>query len=94
MPVSPSGNPVHHVDAVPRLEARPRDPRGDPCPTPPSRPDATEALDARAPRERILVIDGAMGTLIQGHQLGEADYRGERFADPATTSAATPTCSR
>jgi 5-methyltetrahydrofolate--homocysteine methyltransferase len=32
-------------------------------------------------RERILVLDGAMGTLIQGHQLTEADFRGERFAD-------------
>ena len=29
---------------------------------------------------RILVIDGAMGTMIQGHQLEEADFRGERFA--------------
>jgi len=31
-------------------------------------------------RERILVLDGAMGTMIQGHRLAEADYRGERFA--------------
>ena len=31
-------------------------------------------------RERILVIDGAMGTMIQQHGLEEADYRGERFA--------------
>ena len=31
--------------------------------------------------ERILIIDGAMGTMIQGYKLGEADYRGERFAD-------------
>jgi len=30
-------------------------------------------------RERILVIDGAMGTMIQRHPLGEADFRGERF---------------
>ena len=30
--------------------------------------------------ERILVIDGAMGTMIQRHELQEADYRGERFA--------------
>jgi 5-methyltetrahydrofolate--homocysteine methyltransferase len=28
----------------------------------------------------ILVLDGAMGTMIQRHKLGEADYRGERFA--------------
>ncbi len=31
--------------------------------------------------ERIVVLDGAMGTMIQRHQLGEADFRGERFAD-------------
>ncbi|MBF6024557.1 homocysteine S-methyltransferase family protein [Lysobacter niastensis] len=30
--------------------------------------------------ERILIIDGAMGTMIQQHHLDEADYRGERFA--------------
>ena len=32
-------------------------------------------------RQRILILDGAMGTMIQGYGLGEADYRGERFAD-------------
>ncbi len=31
--------------------------------------------------ERILFLDGAMGTMIQRHKLGETDYRGERFAD-------------
>jgi 5-methyltetrahydrofolate--homocysteine methyltransferase len=31
--------------------------------------------------ERILIIDGAMGTMIQRHKLAEADYRGERFKD-------------
>jgi 5-methyltetrahydrofolate--homocysteine methyltransferase len=31
--------------------------------------------------QRILVIDGAMGTMIQRHRLTEADYRGERFRD-------------
>jgi 5-methyltetrahydrofolate--homocysteine methyltransferase len=30
---------------------------------------------------RILVMDGAMGTMVQRHDLGEADYRGERFRD-------------
>jgi 5-methyltetrahydrofolate--homocysteine methyltransferase len=30
--------------------------------------------------QRILVLDGAMGTMIQRHGLEEADYRGERFA--------------
>jgi 5-methyltetrahydrofolate--homocysteine methyltransferase len=32
-------------------------------------------------RQRILIIDGAMGTMIQRHELQEADYRGERFAE-------------
>ncbi|MBP6807403.1 MAG: homocysteine S-methyltransferase family protein, partial [Chromatiaceae bacterium] len=31
--------------------------------------------------ERILILDGAMGTMIQRHGLSEADYRGERFVD-------------
>ncbi len=30
---------------------------------------------------RILILDGAMGTMIQRHKLGETDYRGERFAE-------------
>ncbi len=31
--------------------------------------------------QRIHILDGGMGTLIQSHQLEEQDYRGERFAD-------------
>src|SRR6478735_6997963 len=31
--------------------------------------------------QRILIIDGAMGTMIQRYKLSEADYRGERFKD-------------
>ena len=31
--------------------------------------------------QRIVVLDGAMGTMIQRYKLGEADYRGTRFAD-------------
>ena len=42
----------------------------------PARVDAL--LSALA--QRILIIDGAMGTMIQRHELQEADYRGERFA--------------
>ena len=30
-------------------------------------------------KERILIIDGAMGTMIQQHKLEEKDYRGDRF---------------
>lgn len=32
-------------------------------------------------KKRILVLDGAMGTMIQQHRLTEADFRGERFKD-------------
>lgn len=32
-------------------------------------------------QERILILDGGMGTMIQGFKLKEEDYRGERFAD-------------
>lgn len=32
-------------------------------------------------KTRALILDGGMGTLIQAHQLEEADYRGDRFAD-------------
>ena len=34
--------------------------------------------------ERILILDGAMGTMIQSYKLEEEDYRGERFADWAS----------
>jgi 5-methyltetrahydrofolate--homocysteine methyltransferase len=54
--------------------------------TPPTtRPPLTRA--ARLARlepllaRRILVLDGAMGTMIQSYQLGEPDYRGTRFRD-------------
>ena len=42
-------------------------------------PARVAALEA-ALASRILIIDGAMGTMIQRHELQEADYRGERFA--------------
>ncbi|MCK4744060.1 MAG: methionine synthase [Sulfuriflexus sp.] len=35
----------------------------------------------KALAERILILDGAMGSLIQTYKLEEADYRGQRFAD-------------
>src|SRR5258708_4715847 len=41
--------------------------------------DRTEELSALLER-RILILDGAMGTTIQGYRLSEADFRGERFA--------------
>lgn len=41
----------------------------------------TDSLLAQEARKRILVLDGAMGTMIQNYKLTEADYRGERFKD-------------
>ena len=38
----------------------------------------------RLPGERILVLDGAMGTMIQGYGLGEADFRGDHFPSHPT----------
>jgi 5-methyltetrahydrofolate--homocysteine methyltransferase len=40
--------------------------------------DRAEAI-VRLLRRRIVIIDGAMGTMIQAQRLGESDYRGERF---------------
>ncbi|MBS1189914.1 MAG: methionine synthase (B12-dependent) [Rhodocyclaceae bacterium] len=43
-------------------------------------PDRTAEISALL-QERLLILDGAMGTMIQRHGLTEADYRGERFKD-------------
>src|SRR3954464_2701757 len=43
-------------------------------------PDATDELTALL-RERIVILDGAMGTAIQRDRPDEVGYRGERFAD-------------
>ncbi len=66
---------------------------------------ANALLDALS--KRILVLDGAMGTMVQSYRLAEEDYRGERFAcgfdrstsrrathrsSPAATSRATTIC--
>ena len=52
------------------------------------RPDPDRSMQADRSEElrrhlarRILVLDGAMGTMIQQHALTEADYRGARFRD-------------
>src|SRR5579872_7317433 len=44
-------------------------------------PSKTEATLRDLLSRRILVLDGAMGTMIQRYKLSEADYRGTRFAD-------------
>src|ERR1700731_3210767 len=43
-------------------------------------PDKSHPLEDLL-RERIIVLDGAMGTMIQRCKLSEGDYRGKRFAD-------------
>lgn len=43
-------------------------------------PDRTQELETLL-GQRILILDGAMGTMIQRHKLDEAAYRGERFKD-------------
>jgi 5-methyltetrahydrofolate--homocysteine methyltransferase len=46
--------------------------------------EARRARNERLPqllRDRIVILDGAMGTMLQGHPLTEADFRGQRFAD-------------
>jgi 5-methyltetrahydrofolate--homocysteine methyltransferase len=45
-----------------------------------TRTGRTGALESAA-RDRILVLDGAMGTMVQAHRLDEAGYRGDCFAD-------------
>ena len=47
----------------------------------PNKLNATEQTIREIARERILVLDGAMGTEIQALRLDEAGYRGARFAD-------------
>ncbi|MGO4332555.1 homocysteine S-methyltransferase family protein [Cupriavidus sp. 2TAF22] len=51
-----------------------------PAARPPARPYTRAASLPALLRERILILDGAMGTMIQRYKLSEADYRGERFA--------------
>ena len=50
----------------------------------PARADAAYTRGAELPallKSRILILDGAMGTMIQRYKLDEARYRGERFKD-------------
>ena len=51
-----------------------------------SKPDKNEQMSREkmlraAAARRILILDGAMGTMIQEHKFTEEDYRGERFAE-------------
>ncbi|WP_019561521.1 MULTISPECIES: homocysteine S-methyltransferase family protein [Caldimonas] len=46
-----------------------------------ARPYTRAAALPELMRQRIVILDGAMGTMIQRYKLSEADYRGTRFAD-------------
>ncbi|HWU97144.1 MAG TPA: methionine synthase [Oxalicibacterium sp.] len=50
----------------------------------------TETLLRDLMARRILILDGAMGTMIQRYKLTEEDYRGERFADLAAAGVVVP----
>src|SRR5574343_98190 len=64
-----SASPAARTDAAPVLPPVER------------RPYTRAAQLPQIMRERILVLDGAMGTMIQRYKLTEADFRGTRFAD-------------
>jgi 5-methyltetrahydrofolate--homocysteine methyltransferase len=56
-----------------------------------SRPvSAVEATLRDLLARRILILDGAMGTMIQQYKLTEQDYRGERFRDFGRSAAGAP----
>ena len=47
-----------------------------------NRPDTSETALRKLLQERIVIIDGAMGTMVQRYDLDEAAYRGKRFPNP------------
>ena len=57
-----------------------------------SREQRIAALKAAA-QERILIIDGAMGTMIQRYKFDEATFRGRALPATASPCRATTTCS-
>jgi 5-methyltetrahydrofolate--homocysteine methyltransferase len=44
-------------------------------------PRKTQSILSQILKQRIMILDGAMGTMIQRHKLEEVDFRGERFKD-------------
>lgn len=50
--------------------------------------DSTTAYLYRLFQERIVMFDGAMGTMIQKYRLGEEEYRGERYKVRKPSSSA------
>src|SRR6476469_8641625 len=71
---------VRRIGPVPPYGTSSCRPRGATLSQSQQRPDATESLTATL-GQRIMILDGAMGTAIQRDRPDEAGYRGERFAD-------------
>src|SRR6476620_2243077 len=71
---------VRRIGPVPSYGTSSCRPRGATLSQSQQRPDATESLTATL-GQRIMILDGAMGTAIQRDRPDEAGYRGERFAD-------------
>ena len=71
---------------APQTSALPPAPASSPDHLPWAAPGRVSALQGALAR-RILLLDGGMGTMIQGHDLQEADYRGARFAEGFDLSA-------
>src|SRR4051795_6540863 len=72
---------IRRIGPVPSFGTFPVPPRGATLTqSPQQRPDVTESLTATL-GQRIMILDGAMGTAIQRDRPDEAGYRGERFAD-------------
>jgi len=74
--------PAHQPDATPAIappKANPANPANPAGAAP--RPYTRGAQLPELLKQRILILDGAMGTMIQRYKLGETEYRGTRFAD-------------
>ncbi|MCG8457341.1 MAG: homocysteine S-methyltransferase family protein, partial [Holophagales bacterium] len=79
--MAPSVSRTYDDDVVEPSEARLRGPAaGSDTPGELAAPDVTRQLEELL-AERILILDGAMGTMIQGYGLEERDFRGEILAD-------------
>jgi 5-methyltetrahydrofolate--homocysteine methyltransferase len=73
--------PLNEVWKVPNFRPQGRQRCGERKLTEMLQADTTESLLSHLIRERILLLDGAMGTMIQRLKLDEAAVRGDRFAD-------------
>ena len=61
--------------------------------SPSSKADQIRACLDEALKQRVMVMDGAMGTMIQSYALTEKDFRGDRFGNLEGNLQATTSCS-